>query len=48
MNRHRWLAALFVMLALTGCAQAVPGQAHALRRRFSRRGSRLGGHDARK
>jgi hypothetical protein len=29
MNWHRWLAALFVTLALTGCAQAVPGQAHA-------------------
>jgi hypothetical protein len=29
MNWVRWLAALFVTLALTGCAQAVPGQAHA-------------------
>jgi len=28
MNWVRWLGALFVMLALTGCAQAVPGQAH--------------------
>ena len=29
MNWVRWLAALFVTLALAGCAQAVPGQAHA-------------------
>jgi hypothetical protein len=29
MNLHKWLAALFVMLALGGCAQATtgPGQA---------------------
>ncbi len=29
MNWVRWLAALFVMLALTGCAQAVAGQGQA-------------------
>ena len=29
MNWDKWLAALFVTLALAGCAQAVPGQAHA-------------------
>ena len=29
MNWVRWLGALFVTSALTGCAQAVPGQAHA-------------------
>jgi hypothetical protein len=29
MNRHRRLAALFVLLALCGCAQAVPGRAQA-------------------
>jgi len=26
MNLHRWLAALFVLLALAGCAQTTPGQ----------------------
>ena len=26
MNLHRWFAALFVMLALAGCAQVTPGQ----------------------
>jgi hypothetical protein len=29
MNWRGWLAALFVMLALTGCAQGVAGQAGA-------------------
>jgi hypothetical protein len=26
MNRHRWLAALFLILALGGCAPLAPGQ----------------------
>ena len=29
MNWHRWLTALFVTLALAGCAQGVTGRAHA-------------------
>ena len=29
MNLHRLLAALFVSLALAGCAQEIPGQAQA-------------------
>jgi hypothetical protein len=29
MNWHRWLTALFVMLALAGCAEAVTGQGQA-------------------
>lgn len=27
MNLHRWLAAVFVILALVGCAQVATGQA---------------------
>jgi hypothetical protein len=27
MNLHRWLAALFLILALGGCAPLAPGQA---------------------
>jgi len=29
MNLHKWLAALFVMLALAGCAQAATEQGQA-------------------
>ena len=29
MNLHRWLAALFIVLALAGCAQGAMGQAGA-------------------
>jgi hypothetical protein len=29
MNWGRWLAALFVMVALTGCAEGIAGQAGA-------------------